>query len=127
MPPNETNLNAIRRDLIDGARNGDPACAIASLKEALAALEGATDPALEYLRECIGRMLAGEDARKAFNLGMRPRGRPADPLKPHRDAVLRWEVRQLEQSGMTVEEAVYQVAEKFGISPETVRSARWPR
>lgn len=127
MCANVADLDAVRREIIDGARNGNPACALALLKEAHAALDATTDPELEYLRDCVGRMLAGEDPRKAFNLGNRKQGRPPYPLKPHRDALFRWEVQSLARSGNTVEEAIYKVAEKYDVSADTIRGACWPR
>jgi hypothetical protein len=68
-----TDLDRIRREVFDAARAGDPGCAEAALKEALHALDGTDDLALDYLRECLGRMLSGIDIRRAFNLDKRMR------------------------------------------------------
>jgi hypothetical protein len=154
MPMNLTDLEVIRREIIEAARKGNPDCALASLKEAHAALDGATDPALEYLQECIGRLLMGKDARKAFNLGKRKRGGQPDPNKPISDELLRFEVRLLHlgaaalglqdkvdgiaerlgvsreeaiEGGETIEESIIKVAETHHESSETVRTAYYGR
>jgi hypothetical protein len=148
-------LEDINGEIVDAARGGNTECAFFALGMAYDALDcGAPSPALEYLRDCIGRVLAGENAGKAFNLPKRSRGGQLKPYKWRRDDLLRFEVGLLHlgaaalglqdkvdgiaerlgvsreeaiKGGKTMEDAVHHVAGIHGLSSETVHTAYYGR
>lgn len=111
-------------DPLSEAKGGNYQSALIMLEKAVDVLNGATDPPLIYLRECITRFIMGEDLDKAFNLQSPPRGRRPNREKQIRDANLSWEVKCLaKRDKIPLARAIEIIAEKRHVSTDLLNKA----